>query len=432
MLICPEPLPDELDRGYLGRAMRWNGVNRKELFYQMVTDWSGSVNKSRFEAPKIELLAKMANLDVPQFAQRHTTLPLRRGIVEIVSDVHGSQTERSLLWSSGIRLARDGAYFCKDCVHEDQWFHGHSYWRREHQIPGLLWCPKHLKPLNYVEDTTAFFSSPAEYADQSKAFPDELVSMALENMYIRRYLEICSGIMERDTPLIGRQVSGVLISRASKLGYRTARAKEIQRLLSDAVISAFGRSWLAGVLPSLSGKPVGVFHRSFDNVLSWDKLTCKVYAYILACSVLFESSDSALNAITNRASRKPTHRATPEAKMIETYISMHGNYLMTSEALLMKHNHVVSRLRAMNLPNILEPVATNVARAVVAFFHEGLSFSESASKSGVSLESLERLIRKPNAIRISTSKNKPPLPGKHCRADPLPHMDDTDVQKVAQ
>jgi hypothetical protein len=200
MLICPEPLPDELDRGYLGRAMRWNGANSQERFLNMVVSWFGSEKKSRYEAAPIELLAKVAHLDVPKFARLHTTLPLRRGIVYLKSNVpHGSQTERSLLWTTGIRVSRDGAYYCKDCVNEDQWFHGYSYWRREHQIPGLLWCPKHLTPLNFVENTTAFMSSPSELAAQSQPLPVELVKTALASSLIKRYLEICSGIMERDT-----------------------------------------------------------------------------------------------------------------------------------------------------------------------------------------------------------------------------------------
>jgi hypothetical protein len=396
--------------------MRWNGVNSQERFLNMVASGFGSEKKSRYEASPIELLAKVAHLDVSKFARLHTTLPLRRGIVYLKSNVpHGSQTERSLLWSTGIRVSRDGSYYCKDCVNEDQWFHGYSYWRREHQIPGLLWCQKHLTPLNFVEDTTAFISSPTEHATQSQSHPVELVKTALANSFIKRYLEICSGIMERDTPINGKQVSLALRAKAVELGFRTGNARKSMPLLSDAVISAFGRPWLDGVLPSLSCKPEGDLLRQFDNVLSLDKRACKVCAYILASAVMFESSDGALNALTNKFVVKPTKRETHDSKMVEAYISQHGNYAMTTATLFMNKDHAMRRLRAMNLPNILEPVAPNTVRAVVAFFHEGLSFSESALKAGVNQESLEYIIRKPNAIQIGSEITYPPASGSTLR-----------------
>lgn len=41
MIITPSALPDEVDRGYLGRIMRSNGIVTQREMVLLLSDWSG-------------------------------------------------------------------------------------------------------------------------------------------------------------------------------------------------------------------------------------------------------------------------------------------------------------------------------------------------------------------------------------------------------
>ncbi|MFA6179958.1 MAG: hypothetical protein WC696_10140, partial [Candidatus Methylopumilus sp.] len=80
MLIRPRPYPEELDRGYLGRVIRFNSVASEKEFTALASEWFRVADKSRREVSCLELLSKVAGLELQAFVAQHTTLPLRRGI----------------------------------------------------------------------------------------------------------------------------------------------------------------------------------------------------------------------------------------------------------------------------------------------------------------------------------------------------------------
>jgi len=162
MLIRPLPYPDELDAGYAGYVMRLNGMRSMKDLDNLMREWAGGPDKSWREVSRVELISKVANLSVMDFVLRHTTLPLRRGITSYQADLpHGSDRNKEIWWSTAMREARTGAYFCENCAREDLDFHGRSYWRRSHQVPGLLSCPKHGIPLSFCRNSIAFQQAPS-------------------------------------------------------------------------------------------------------------------------------------------------------------------------------------------------------------------------------------------------------------------------------
>lgn len=151
MLVQPAPFPEEMDRGYLGRIMRINGYRTPKDAVEAIATHFGEEGRSRREVTTHELLSRMAGMTTEQFAQRHTTMPLRRGITSYLPDlIHGSEERKSLLCISGTLRKYPAAFFCKDCVKADIHFHGASYWRRDLQTPGQMWCPKHMTPLHFL------------------------------------------------------------------------------------------------------------------------------------------------------------------------------------------------------------------------------------------------------------------------------------------
>lgn len=325
MLTRPSPYPEELDRGYLGRVMRRNGSATEKDAVTLMSIWAGVADKSRREMSCLELLSKVAGTDVPIFVRQHSLLPFRRGITSYQPDLlHGGEQQRSMLWSTGMQLARTGAYFCAECVREDQEFHGQSYWRREHQIPGMLWCSKHATPLKYTEDESAFLLPPAVQLQHCQSVDEQWVKQAFNNKAIQRYNEICSNLLDTRKPFDVKHVSVTLKEKASAQGFQTHGGKVKSPLLSDAVINAFGRKWLATVLPALTDKPEGVHLSQMDGVLYLKTSASSVSAYVLAFAVLYESVYMALNALQSSAvsisiSRQPSAQFTRD-ELLDAYM----------------------------------------------------------------------------------------------------------------
>jgi len=300
MLIRPAPFPGELDRGYMGRVMRINGIVKETDAVDLLSAWAGGADKSRQKLSLIESLSLVAGMDLPMFVTRHTTFPLRRGITSCRPDLpHGSESNRRMLWSSGMGRTRMGAYFCTECAKEDLGFHGQSYWRRKHQIPGLLCCPKHSTPLRYMDDESAFFLSPMGLINDARAVDAERAREVAGNETIQRYLQICRGLMERTSPLSAGAVQTVLNSRAFSLGLQTRGQSVTAPLLSDVVIYRCGRTWLATVLPVLADKPESVLLNRFDGMLYLSTYAGSTASYALACAALFDTADEAINALSN-------------------------------------------------------------------------------------------------------------------------------------
>lgn len=399
MLIRPVPFPGELDRSYLGQVMRFNGARDEKEAVALMRTWAGIAGKSPQEVPCIELLSKVAGTALTTFVREHSTLPFRRGITSYLPDLeHGSETNRTLLLHTGMRLARPGAYCCEQCAREDQDFHGQSYWRREHQSPGLFWCPKHGTLLLYIDDESLFMRSPATCLGQAQPITAGWVAEAKGNGAVQRYLDISSGLMDGRRPLDVKTVSVILKEKAREAGFRTTYSGSNGRLLSDHVIDAFGRPWLATVLPALAHKPKGDLSTKLDGVFFLKTSASSVNAYVLASALLFESADIALNALSQTTAKpdsaKGQRRAIPDRQaLISAYVKAGGNYATVAELLSADRISVANRLRFAGLPNLEERGTRSLLRAAKAFFIEGQSLKEGTAIGGVTLNAMESMLR---------------------------------------
>lgn len=298
MLTRPLPLPDELDRGFLGRVIRLNGFRNEKECVAELCRWVRLSDPDERALPCVMLLSRAAGMDTEAFTLRHTTLPFRRGITSYMPTVaHGCESNQTILRHSAMRLARHGAYFCRKCVEADQDFHGVSYWRREHQIPGALWCSKHASPLHYIEDEGAFLRTPAAFIDQCHAVDHALAEASVANPVVRCYLEISAGLLDRSVPLDVKDVARALTARARFRGLRTSKGGKTAPLLSDLLTETLDQRWLAMVFPDLARKAKGEVLSRLDGILYLSIAASSAVAYVLAASVLYDSPDEALKAV---------------------------------------------------------------------------------------------------------------------------------------
>ena len=303
MITRPKPLPDELDRGYLGRVMRLNGFRNKNECLTQISAWAGLQLMRGRCVPPVMALARVAGMPSEDFTRRHTTVPFRRGVTWHLHDImHGAESHETILRYSGMRLARSEAYFCRECAEADQAFHGMSYWRREHQIPGVFWCRKHGSPLDYVEDEWAFLEAPANLLGHCHSVERALADASAENWAVCRYVEICVGLLDQPKPIDTKDAAKMLSERAQELGLQTCGGKAVRPLLSHLVADSFDSSWLEEVFPGLVTSDLGLTLPQIDGVFQYP-VAIGTLSYMLAACVLFDSVDEALFGLKSASSR---------------------------------------------------------------------------------------------------------------------------------
>ena len=375
-LIRPSPLPQELDRGYLGRVMRINGFQTKKDTIQAMASRFNVSDQTRQDMPCIELLSLTANQSCEQFVLGHSMMPLYRALTTAgAGTVHGCLAQRSLLVVAGMRALRPGAYFCGECALADQPFHGFSYWRRHHQIPGQLWCPVHRIALRFVEDDEALLRSPIEFLDDACIAGEDLTSKWLSNSHVQRAMDIAQGLLDNPVAIDANAVANAMCSQAARLNLPLHLGTRDKSWLGQLILEAFPAGWIETNFANPAHVCKDRLFNKVDGALLLSNAPSLVWLNILAAAVLYESADEALNAWlgTTRVGNQSVvvnanHRARPSESMYSSLIAL--GILEWSE------RELHERLAAMS-----------------AFVMDGKSLTESASIGHLTDETLAAMLR---------------------------------------
>lgn len=390
---------DELAEAYLGRLARINGVKSEAEIYAILKKRCYLSSDEGRKIPHFDYLSRILCISIKDFVSRHTTIPFRRAIVSYDAKfAHGTHKNDSMMAYSGFRQTRTGSYFCKKCVQQDIATLGFSYWRRDHQLPGIMLCSEHIQALSFTEEKDAFFIAPSEYLKTGIAIDAKWARAMHKNRYVDRFIAISRIFIQQEFPFEVKKVRLVLRDQAKEKEFSIKNGECERPLISDEIVSKFPEEWLATVFPDLLGKRPGEKMHKSDGVVYLSTAASSVESYILASSILFDSAEMALNAIISTrklmlvASRRITINIDSN-ELKDAYIHAKGRYVdiqyQSSEAKWNIHN----RLLALGLPNLKKSTKYDFSKAVIAFYCDGQSLQRSAEIGGIDVRLLEQIIR---------------------------------------
>lgn len=293
-LIRLATLPDELSQGYSGRLARVNGFDSIRAFENCLALCVGS-GQTMFDLPisKVDLLARMADLPLRAYVQSHSMLTLWRGMTGISSDRNEERDFYRALLMFGVRASRSVLHYCPTCAEADVQFHGMSYWRREHQIPGVYGCTKHAQPLSYTDWSNVAFSP------RSLGMGARTNSVLFESTFgcasILRAQEMAHVLLQRGSnPHISRVYDALrphLIARGVDLDiFDSARSH-----LLNLILESYPKQWLrASFADEQASSREMLFKAKGDRLIHAERPSL-FWMLVLVAAAVTSSADEALN-----------------------------------------------------------------------------------------------------------------------------------------
>lgn len=308
MMIRPAVLPDEVARGYLGRIMRLNGWTKIESALHELKRCSSMHSPSDPERTPADRLAHATGLTAEQFIRHHSLAPYIRAFVPSERGARRPRShdqEYSFLRVLGLGVARKDAHLCPLCVREDLAFHGVSYWRRSHQLPGIYWCSKHGCALRHLRADVALHNSPAHVLDRSTAMDEDWVQAQRSNPWIHRFHDISVELARGEPPLDLRDASELIRHRIIDLGYGTTDQLVDVPAVFDALHRHFGERWLCAIMPRMKmSRFNSCGGKALQLALRGNRPAAPTVVYAVLMSLFFKSADQAMAAMRSCRTRR--------------------------------------------------------------------------------------------------------------------------------
>lgn len=334
-LVRAQPLPDEWVRGYAGRVARLNGWSSKSGMADALLNVKGRRRNSWREVTLVQLMASIAAMDLSLFLRDHSLFGLWRSAARFEpSSFLGQEKKSGFLRLLGMRPARADGYLCPMCVQEDMDFHGQSYWRREHQLPGRALCPRHKAPLRCVDLEKVGQLSPAACIQTRCSWECEQYVEVEKEVHVERFLDVCSHLMNAGVATDGREVSRV--ARMHAHGFFTGSYAHRHPLISDRIAETFDATFLDEVFPGLRQNQRGTPWFPIDHALL-GAASSSTLVYVVVFSYLIQNADQAALAIikckpsgNSKPSIRKAGRTVDDAKLKHAYLEGRGSHQLVA------------------------------------------------------------------------------------------------------
>ncbi|RJG05263.1 hypothetical protein D3870_03840 [Noviherbaspirillum cavernae] len=392
--IC-RPLPDEVIQGWRGRMRSVNCIGPKEKIEALIEAHARSLDTNiPADADFFQHVASILHMPREQLIHQHTLTPFFNALEGLKLNKPGTKSTRhreAVERHAPFKLGGKHPRYCWQCAQEDLSSMGFSYWRREHQLPGALWCMEHHSLLSTVPRRDAFDQCPHEITDavieqRAQEFHPE------QTAFLKRYAYIVNEIFEQRPTIDSRAASIVLGKKAriadlriSKLGTRPTVGNRLMELLP--------RWWLEETIPRVHWIP-HKYISSIDGICSPDATRYTTATLSLLAALFYEDEQQAVAEIFNPSCPSPD-RAPGAAfwgswKVFDEYVAQEGVVSHVAERLAIPSSTVSIGLLRQGLPGLGRSSSTILAAHA---FLSGQSMADACACNQASIEEVESLIR---------------------------------------
>lgn len=408
LLMLPTILPDEFLPGYLGRISLVNNRHSVQHIKNILQKRFSEVKHEIKATPLVVALAHALEIETDAIAQEHTLTPILRSTQPETINFPAelgikSNYEFGLLSRLSLIIPKKLACFCESCVVEDVEYHGFSFWRRSHQIPGIDWCSKHMEPLQELQDPKAFFKQPSIFF-KSGHYSKQTQSLGTHNPIILRYAQLIEDALELDVPVNNRLAQEILSKKAKSIGVKFSEEGTC-RQLSDLMNEVLPEQWILKHFPRLKKESYGKFVAGFDEVLKSSRKGKSYINTLLAAAVLFDDADEAMHELTAQnfhLLNKENKQEISDISFVNAYTRHKGSYFKMCLEFGKDRRYIFNRARSLGLPSFTG-VDSKTFRAIKDFY-DGSNLIEILSRPDVNQEKFANIIRLSGRLFSSTIK----------------------------
>ncbi len=284
-MLVPTPLSEEHFRGQIGRVGLLNSFHDSQETTWRVRRIGGDVAEQGVIERTASVLARLSNLSVGEYIRRHTLIPYQSFYHRTHWSHVGGRWPFTTLGSSSNNVAR----YCELCTADDIELHGFSYWRRGHQLPGMMWCLRHKIPLRQHQRKHAFDILPQNA--KGSAVTD--LGFDTASSVIHRFLRISELLLEIQQPIEESAFKPRLVKMALARKLRTGLTGS-NPPPSDIVVNTCSESWLASVFPGIEGKRRNEFFVAIDAATRSSPANSATASFAIVLSIFFDDASEAV------------------------------------------------------------------------------------------------------------------------------------------
>jgi hypothetical protein len=403
--------------------MQINGYKDEKKFIRAAAKACNLQSTSPQSANRLLVLSSLAGKTTEEFTCFHTLVPFQRAITNTQTEFpFGSRLFPTALAVRTTERWQKRFFYCRQCALEDIQFHGTSYWRRDHQITGQVWCPKHRIALSFVSEQREVLKSPSSHRTEEHTIEGGFVEETMKNAAVHRFLDIACELMQRKKSLPGVAAVLEIQIKAEKRGLYVPARKETRHLMSEFIRSAYPATWLALTIPQRANKAQKSPPEQIADVLVEKSRHWNSTAYLLLAAAIYDSSHEALARLVDCERRDQTEvrrsmrlRALtvgqPWSKdtggkessqvevIIQTYAENYGHLPRIARSLNASVPQTSRILAHLGLPNLSKQAKTRgLLKVAGALCVDGMTLDECSKSTNVSLKELSKLDLQPDSI----------------------------------
>lgn len=411
-MIKVTPMDHELAAGHAGRIEWVNAVHHQAEFDGLVAACShpGKVGQCEGRS-RLSQLASLSAMPETEYARKHSMLPAFRVAARHGEDLmHGDATSESVCRLLGMRTQKPGAYLCTACVKDDLNNWQRSWYRREHHLYGIDWCPTHEQPLSRVTAPDPWSALPQHWAEDCEIeVANTDTPKESDMLFLRRFTAIAQTLLERDRPLDVRVIGHLMGKRAQHLGLRTSVNGQ-RSTISDHIWRHAPAQWLKTHFNHIATKGKAGFLTKIDAAVISRTIPAQGHVYGLVLASLFDTAQEAIRYLDTSVAAEVTQDFKTSMRrdskfwlgeIWEIYEKYDGQTTKIAELLGMHHQYLQEKMTTLGMPSLHNVRGSRGWRALVQL-HNGESFRRACELEKVDEKELEVLLRtvNPRVVKV--------------------------------